>query len=196
MDLTKALTIDGWMSQPELEWLAEQASKYRAVVEIGSWMGRTTRALADNANGLVVAIDTWEGSAENAEFLKDKPKDFLFDKFKENLADHIATHKVSPMRMKSIKAAMQFSALGMKFGMVFIDAGHDYQNVSADILAWRPLVMSGGLLCGHDYDWGYPGVVYAVRELIAMIPNQAANGSSIWYQVQGEDHHAADQSTK
>jgi hypothetical protein len=83
--------------------------------------------------------------------------------------------------MDSLGAAYHFARMRTEINFVFIDAAHDYDSVKADILAWRPLVAKGGILSGHDYDWGYPGVVHAVRELISQTPNQAAGGSSIWY---------------
>jgi predicted O-methyltransferase YrrM len=181
VDLTKALAIDGWMSEPELRWLAEQAEKHNQIVEIGSWMGRTTRALADNARGTVYAVDTWKGSAETEQFLKDKAPGELFQIFARNLADHIQSLKVRPMPSASLTIAGFFAQAGFRFDMIFIDAAHDYENVKNDILAWRPLLAEHGLFCGHDYDLGYPGVVQAVRELIAPVPSQAAGGSSIWY---------------
>jgi predicted O-methyltransferase YrrM len=50
------------------------------------------------------------------------------------------------------------------FDAVFIDAGHDYENVAADIDAWRPKVRSGGILAGHDFSLRFPGVIRAVKE--------------------------------
>ena len=49
--------------------------------------------------------------------------------------------------------------------LVYIDALHDYESVSADIRAWYPKVREGGIIAGHDYllsSW--PGVVAAVDE--------------------------------
>jgi predicted O-methyltransferase YrrM len=181
VNITKALTVDGWMSPLELEWLAEQA-QHGIVVEIGSWMGRTTRAIADSKiDGQIFAVDTWKGSQENQDFLKDKPHGYLFKQFCDNLSEHIASGLVIPLRLPSLKAAEHFSSVGIKLDMVFLDASHEYPDIHADILAWRRLVKLGGLICGHDYDLGWPGVVSAVRELISPTPDQAAGGSSIWY---------------
>jgi hypothetical protein len=128
---------------------------------------------------MVYAVDTWDGSEENQEFLKDKSANYLYQRFLENMHGT----SVAPMRMPSVVAARHFAENGMKLGMVFIDGAHDEKSVRSDILAWRPLVQKGGLLCGHDYDWGWPGVVLAVRELISPTPEQVG-GSSLWYQYQ------------
>jgi hypothetical protein len=57
---------------------------------------------------------------------------------------------------------------------------HDYGKVKEDILAWRPLLVPGGLLCGHDYsweEWGV-GVIRAVDELL---PDRQVGPESIWW---------------
>lgn len=54
-----------------------------------------------------------------------------------------------------------------KPGFVYIDAAHDYESVAADIAAWWPRVLDGGILAGHDYDATHPGVVQAVDEFAA-----------------------------
>lgn len=52
---------------------------------------------------------------------------------------------------------------------VFIDAGHSYGAVTADIAAWRPKVRHGGWLGGHDYHPAHPGVMRAVDEAIGIV---------------------------
>lgn len=185
MNLENALKIPGWTSEAELRWLAEQASTRRRVVEIGAWMGRSTYAMAlhmaDDAH--LYAVDTWRGTqGEHDTELAGKPEDWLLERFVHYVGlERIEyPHKVRPCRMESTAAA-DYLGLGsyqMTFDMIFIDAAHDYESVKADILAWRPLLAPGGLLCGHDYDAGRPGVVRAVRELI---PNHTAvRVGSLW----------------
>ena len=50
------------------------------------------------------------------------------------------------------------------FDLVFIDANHTYEHVKEDIEAWYPKVREGGILAGHDWCEGFPGVAQAVHE--------------------------------
>jgi len=140
-------------------------------------MGRSTRAMAESTAGTVYAIDTWRGSAEHADILKDKPPDWLKNEFLKNMT---GLQNVKAVQLASLEAADMFQ--GCKFDMVFLDASHDYESVKADILAWRPLVAPGGLLCGHDYNWTEVG--RAVNELIPDVSAWCSPGwddASIWY---------------
>jgi predicted O-methyltransferase YrrM len=181
MNLKKALEIPGWMNEAtELPWLAEQASKHKMIAEIGSYLGRSTRAMADNTSGIIYAVDTWEGTLGDEKFPKEPHEGYFLDEFTKNLGDHLWNGTVKALRMTSLEAAAQFARNGVKFDMVFIDSAHDYESVRNDILAWRPLLEKGSLLALHDYDSGYPGTVQAVRELISPTPLQVG-GSSLVY---------------
>lgn len=173
-NIENALKIEGWMDELELAWLAEQATTHNRIVEIGSWLGRSTRALADNAAGPVLAVDTWNGSDEQVhkDFLQDKSADWLYEQFVQNMSG--ANVRVTPFRGTSLDAAQFFKSF--RFDMIFIDASHDYENVNVDIRAWLPLLDTGGIICGHDYgDW--PGVTRAVDEAFAV----HSVYRSIWY---------------
>ena len=50
------------------------------------------------------------------------------------------------------------------FDMIFIDAAHDYLNVTKDIAWARRHVKPNGILSGHDYCETFPGVIQAVNE--------------------------------
>lgn len=160
------------MEKPELEWLAWQAEAHRAIVEIGSYMGRSTRALADNTDGIVVAIDDFHGPRE-IELLG---RDHIFRKFTENTAG-LGNLVVVKENHRTIKAKPGFIP-----DMVFIDGSHEYADVKADIDYWTPLVKQGGLVCGHDFNF-FIGVNRAVREAFPDV--QIAPNTSIWWQVIG-----------
>ena len=59
--LERAEAISGWMERDELAWLAEQAAQARKIVEVGCWMGRSSRALADATAGTVWCVDSCGG---------------------------------------------------------------------------------------------------------------------------------------
>lgn len=187
INIENALKISGWMRPEELEWLARQASMHRLICEVGSWMGRSTRALADNLpeDGILYAVDTWKGTPgpnECALLLKGKPEDWLIEQFRANIGEALLAgprYKVRPWQGTSIGGADYLCKhYQNRFDMIFLDAAHDYANVKADILAWSPFLAPGGLLCGHDFGGSFPGVQKAVLEIFPQAKKVGAG--SIW----------------
>ena len=176
------------MGEDELLWLAEQATRRLAIANIGAWTGASVRALAEASLGTVFAIDSWWSTHWEEEFcaknfnvdLKSKPPDWIFTTFLKGMEP---LTNIVTMRMLSTEAAPRLR--GIRLDMVYIDANHCYEKVREDILAWRPLLCPGGLLCGHDYCdavWGR-GVMRAVDELL---PGFRRGPSSIWYYLDKE----------
>ncbi len=74
------------------------------------------------------------------------------------------------IRGLSTEVANQFQDAQLDFA--YIDAAHDYENVTADLNAWLPKIKKGGILAGHDYmdsTWKSTdfGVKSAVDEFVA-----------------------------
>lgn len=180
MNLSAALATDGWMADDELVWLAEQAQWARLIIEVGSWKGRSTLALADNTHGKVYAVDHWRGTPGDAGHdaeLATLGREGLYQTFVANMNGRIAASRVVPLRMSAHEAAHYF--LRDTVDLVFIDAGHSYEDVQRDIESYRPLVRDGGILCGHDYACpSHAGVQQAVDEAF---PNVNRAGLSIWW---------------
>lgn len=178
--VTKAATVEGWMSVGELTWLAQTAADKNIVVEIGSWKGRSTKALSA-CPGIVYAVDHWKGSAGDATYPEAQKigQSAMFEIFRENLSEEIASGKVVPVMADSEEALGRVLALlgGQKADMVFIDADHKYDSVRKDIQLWRQVLSDTGVLCGHDYQQGAPGVKRAVHELV---PAFKIGHGSIW----------------
>jgi len=162
MNIERALSIEGWMEPSELTYLAEAASRSRRIVEIGSWAGRSACALGMHTPGVVHCVDSWERSlTHNGPDGKLEPT--LFNQFCRNTAGL----PIIPVMAYSAVAAGWFARAGMTFDMIWIDADHTEPQVRADILAWRPLLAEGGILCGHDYEYtGWPDVKPVVDELV------------------------------
>jgi methyltransferase family protein len=186
MDISRALDIEGWMVPQELEWLAEQAKTHRRIVELGSFCGRSTRALGDNTEGWVLAFDDWAGPRdaivnqlvdEMGNVLEDKPISMdqlcgkwgvsLIDTFTTNCADLIEAGKVRLLQgdhgdLNIIPSRFLEGCDYEKPDMVFIDGDHSYESALRDIQTWLPRLAKGGLLCGHDAGWD--GVFKALVE--------------------------------
>jgi predicted O-methyltransferase YrrM len=160
INIDKALTIDGWMYPMHLEWLAQQAATRMNIIELGSWVGRSTRAICDNTTGLVWAVDMW---AEKDPFPN---AELAYNMFLTNLADQISIAKLAIIRMSTDDAYEKYFKPNFGFpyfDMVFIDANHTYEYVKRDILNYQTLLRPGGLLCGHDLN--HEGVAKAVDEI-------------------------------
>jgi predicted O-methyltransferase YrrM len=167
IDISKSESIQGWMSHAELTWLAQQASNHDLIIEVGSFLGRSTRALGDHAKGKVIAIDTWTGPV-GANEREELPS--FFGQFQDNLFDLIVTEKVIPYKSTDVLAFREVN-------FVFIDADHQYAGVKKDIEYWLPRVAKGGIISGHDYS--YPDVRRAVNESLKVVIQPL--GTDIWY---------------
>ena len=185
IDLSRAENLQGWMSSKELIWLGQKAQLHRRIIELGSYLGRSTRILGENTAGYVVAIDWWHGTP--TEFAESSPET-LFERFHENIEDLIKARKVRPWRVNHRTIPSLFAAGKVPLfvwnqpDMVFVDGQHCYESCRDDIHTWKPRLRKGGLLCGHDYqqkDW--PGVTKAVDELVPGA--EVVAGTHIWWAI-------------
>jgi Methyltransferase domain len=165
--LDKALSIKGFMSEPELQWLAERASESNTIIEIGSYYGRSARALADNTDGKVYCIDPWPGVLLNTYGkVAISSGQYVFEQFKRNLADHIESGKVTYHRGTVRDFPRTFVE---KADFVFIDGDHLFEPFRTD-LEWAIQLVQSGIVSGHDYenvDW--PAVKQLVDEHFPII---------------------------
>lgn len=60
---------------------------------------------------------------------------------------------------------------------VYIDGAHTYDRVIDDIRAFLPKIKKNGLIGGHDYDPGWPGVVRAVNQIFGQPDKVFRDGS-------------------
>lgn len=183
INIDRARLVPGWMSDAELQWLAERAAIRSTIIEIGSWKGRSTRALADNIathldggpdahDARVFAVDHWQGQlfapdAGPSVEVRERGSDAVFNEFIDFTHDLINEGRLRVLKGPSNHGAKTLKAYGVRADMVFIDGDHQYAGCKADILAYRELLKPGGLLCGHDYNGLeiHKGVKQSVDEL-------------------------------
>lgn len=150
-------------------------------VEIGSWQGLSTSAIAELVcplEGHLYCVDHWLGSLAEPNELKAAREKDMFQIFKSNMTSLGYWERVHPLVMSSMDAVRIFR--DETADMVFIDANHSYEEVLNDITGWLPKVKRGGIICGHDYDKGHSGVMRAVVELLK---DFQVMPSCIWYKV-------------
>jgi len=141
---------EGWL----LLRLAEHGPGQGAVVEIGSFMGRSTCWLAAGAvragREKVFAIDTFQGSAEHQgdeHIGRLLAQGKLFDVFRENLRKHDLLDQVTPLVGGSQEIVRTWDA---PIRLLFIDGDHSYEGVARDFIAWERHVVPGGVVALHD----------------------------------------------
>lgn len=160
--------IQGWMRATELQWLYSQAKKYKSIVEIGCWKGKSTHALlsGQEPGGIVVAIDHFQGAKGQEEFFTEVAYLDIYHIFMANVG-HFDNLRV--IKGNSVDAAGYVGDAEM----VFIDGDHSYEGFNADLDAWTPKCTK--LLCGHDYQ--FLAVKTAIIERFGL-PRVV---DSIWY---------------
>ncbi len=166
-----ANNIAGWMSFAEQLFLFENARNMESVIELGSWKGKSTHALLSSKCPKVVAVDTWKGSQFEPEAHAEAASGSVFADFKKNVG-HFTNLEIIEGDINDVVNTIPDKS----FDMVFIDAGHTYEEVKNDIRKWKGKARI--LLCGHDYVSGWPGVIQAVDEELGG-PDGVAD--TIWY---------------
>jgi len=152
--------------------LAELGPGSGEIVEIGSFMGRSTCFLAIGSKRArrekVTAIDHFRGSPEHQaggsyECAEIVTEGSTFGTFRDNLVKMGLWDHVIPMQMSSREAA---SGWTRPIRLLFIDGDHSYENSRADFEAFRDFVIPGGIVCFHDIN-GWEGVTPFFQELMA-----------------------------
>jgi predicted O-methyltransferase YrrM len=156
----------GWLRANEADYLTALARDL-VVLEIGSFLGRSTVALARSAK-LVVSVDHHRGSAEHQpgapSFLA--PLVDRIDPTRIDTAGHfidqLTEHGVRDRVCAIIGAADVACPLLREesFDLVFIDGSHDVGSVERDLRHADRLVKQTGTIALHDFD--YPDVAEAV----------------------------------
>jgi predicted O-methyltransferase YrrM len=160
--------IDGFFEYPSFyDMCMNVISDNSIMVEVGSWMGRSSTYVASliresGKNIKFYCVDTWEGSEEHVDLIKSLGEQgaTLYEVFQNNISECGVKDYITPIKLESIEAAKVFADESIDF--IHIDAAHDYDNVLADIKAWYSKIKPGGLITGDDYGWD--GVYRAVND--------------------------------
>ena len=164
--------IEGWISDIEgyvLYRLARDGEGEGAIVEIGSWMGKSTAWLAAGSLARkrepVIAVDTFKGSPEHQERDVLREEGTTYHRFTGNLERAGVFAHVEPRIATSLEAAAAWD--GRPIRLLFIDGDHSYEAAKADLDAWLPQVVEGGYVVFDDVIDAFPGVQRVFAEATA-----------------------------
>jgi len=144
------------------------------IVEIGSWLGRSSAFLGLgsylSSRCPVFCVDHFQGNP-GKEDLFFGPLDVgltMYEQFLANISRAGLTGLVTPLRGDSREIGRSFQG---KITLLFIDACHEYEAVRADFEIWSAHVSPRGFVCFDDYHPSFPGVVRFIEGDLAVHPD-------------------------
>lgn len=151
----------GWLNASARQMLAKELSgATKVVVELGAWLGMSTRYLADRApNATILTVDHWKGSLEHHEhagWQTALPQ--LYDKFITSCWDY--RERVIPLKMDVLDGLRLLASRGVSPELIYVDAEHEAEAVGRQLRLCAEL-FPNAVLAGDDFD--FAGVKDAVE---------------------------------
>ena len=162
--LQRMRPIEGWLEEAEADLLiaalrlAATLPDAQAVVEVGSYCGKSTVVLGTTLNAIdgasaikIYAVDPHDGivGALDQGIKQLSPS---LHAFRRNISGAGLDHVVEPIVKHSFEVEWN-----KPICLLFIDGLHDYANVARDFHQFEPSIQPGGLVAFHDYASYYPG---------------------------------------
>lgn len=162
------------MTRAELQWLFDRAQEAETIVEVGSWLGRSTHALCTGCTGTVYSVDHFMGTpGEEETTYRYAQNHDVYLEFLHNMRAHT---NLRILKGYSHEIAQTFAPASVD--MIFIDADHRFDGVRQDIVSWLPVARK--IICGHDYTLeGVKRAVDSMNFKVTLGPH------SLWSVVRG-----------
>lgn len=184
--------IQGWFDYPDIYTAMVQmapANEESRFVEVGTWLGRSAAFLAvEIANSgkkiKLDCVDSWEGTGLPGEYEPHKStiESGLLEAFLVNMKPVDGLYTIE--RGLSHEVANRYRNKSIDF--LFLDAGHSYEAIIADLRAWLPKLKDGAWIAGHDFFNAPDGVGRAVKETFAKFETCG----SCWYSRIGSNDYS------
>jgi len=158
--------------------------------EVGVFRGQHAQCILNTLNmGRLYLIDPWEDyqkwegdhtagkwSGKGEKVSGEEIYQDAHQRFKDR-------ENITILKMPSLIATKCFKTLNLpddELDFIYIDGEHSYAAVYEDLHAWWPIVKTGGVLAGHDYNMG--AVKIAVDEFAKEmnIKIQTGYGADFW----------------
>jgi predicted O-methyltransferase YrrM len=149
--------IEGFLTVAEGALLYDVAKhcddKHGAIVEIGSWKGKSTVCLGRGSQAgqyaPVYTVDPHQNTSTHKVFATTH----TYEEFKRNIQEAGVSEVIFPIIKTSQEAAELFLE---PVHFLFIDGEHDYEMVRLDFQLWYPKVIYGGFIAFHDFFFSGP----------------------------------------
>ena len=143
------------------------------IVEVGSWEGRSTIALANAAHPRQVhAVDTWAGSPGeiSAELAAERD---VYSTWRFNVDTetngNVVEHRMGWREYVELDDS--------PVALLFIDAEHTYREVYDNVVQFLPMIGPGAIVCGDDQH--HPPIRQALADLFD--PFYINVAASVWW---------------
>lgn len=146
--------------------------------EIGVERGKFSEVLLDsNPNLHLICVDAWRTiPGYRAHVAQDQ-----LDGFYRDTALRLSRFRGRVTLVRDFSVPASFDVPDGSLDFVYIDGGHDFGSVVADLQAWVPKVRSGGIVSGHDF---VKRDGFHVREAVEMWTQ--CYGVSPWFVLTGD----------
>jgi len=155
--------MHGWMNPSVLALFDDYIRiDTKVILELGTWFGQSALEMVKRTEGQIITVDSYEFKPEWVAGIKalDQSKLATIQEHRyANLWEH--RDRVTPLYMRTISGIQEVKKYGIVPDLIYVDAGHDYDNVSAD-LAHSFAAFPNAQIIGDDWQLG--GVSKAVLE--------------------------------
>jgi len=145
------LDMQGWGSnEPIFSRLIEEI-KPKLIIEIGTWKGASAIHMAGylSEDSSVICIDSW--LEEDVGYSTEKE----YNQFLYNVKRMDLENVIVPYPKTSLEALSMLKHYEVKADLIYIDAGHTYNEVMQDMKDCWKILKVGGVMFGDDYVHSY-----------------------------------------
>lgn len=192
-DLTREVeTVEGYLSQREMEFLALLAAcptTVGEILEIGSFKGKSTIILAKaaalaTAKPVVNAVDPMTAPSETDPDLCGEASSFA--DFQRNIEAHGVANRIDLHKMFSHELAASWKK---PLRLLWIDGDHTYTGTKNDFDGFARYLADKGIVAFHDVLHEFEGGARVFLEQVLLSPNFGACGfcgSIAWAQFRSD----------
>lgn len=178
--IPRNLDTQGWNSTSAAFEQCIEKINPKLIIEVGTWKGCSAIHMAQTClkhynDFEIVCIDTFLGSVEHWTIMREylppelriHGRAHLYEQFITNVIHTNLTEYITPFPIDSINAALSLKHWNVQADLIYIDAGHEYDSVFADLSHYKDLVRPGGYLLGDD--WFHAPIRAAVEDTLGSV---------------------------